>query len=141
MCFLGSGKRLTVLSSCYFSVCQLRGEAAAQGADEDEAEKRQRHACDGVENPITVVAEVMDHHMASYLLPFQSVVPYLQEADGLVGKYVEHKHVERVVADEYEYAGKSGKTIEGRAQFSQMMEDIYNKLISATSSQILYNLL
>jgi len=30
---------LTVLSSCYFSVCQRRGEAAARGADEDEAEK------------------------------------------------------------------------------------------------------
>ena len=28
------------------------------------------------------------------------------------------------IVDEYEDAGKSGKSIEGRAQFSQMMEDI-----------------
>lgn len=36
--------------------------------------------------------------------------------------YTDHNDYQ--IVGEYEDAGKSGKSIEGRAQFSQMMEDI-----------------
>ena len=40
----------------------------------------------------------MYHHVATYLSHIQAVVPYLYQANRLVGHNVEYKNVQRVVA-------------------------------------------
>ena len=40
----------------------------------------------------------MDDHVAAYLTGIQTVIPDLEQADGLVGNDVEDEDVERVVA-------------------------------------------
>lgn len=82
-------------------------EAAAQGTGGEEAEERKCHPGYGVEYPVAVVAEIVNHHVASHLLPGETVMPDFHEAYRLIGKDMKHQDVERVVAYEHEQVAQS----------------------------------